>query len=237
MSGKNVVLIVVVLVLLVAAGGAAYYFLAPDNAQLSGDAADTVERLDADAAEGTLFTIDPERSQAEFHIDEVLRGNDVTVVGVTKQIAGDIIINVANPAASTIGEIRINARDLTTPESGRNRALRQFILLSEQDQYEFITFSPTAINNMPESVTVGEAFSFQVVGDLTVKGETKEVTFDVTVTANSETEIEGTAETTVAYKDFGINIPDVPFVASVEDNVLLKLDFVAAEGAAETEAS
>jgi hypothetical protein len=53
------------------------------------------------------------------------------------------------------------------------------------------------------------------------------VTFDVTAALESDSRLTGTAETTVAYADFGVSIPNVPFVASVDDNVVLRLDFTA----------
>ncbi len=206
-----------------------------DNAEISQEAGAGIDQLEAESESDRVFRIVSESSTAAFNIDEVLRGQDVTVVGTTNQLAGDIRVNVANPAASEVSEIRINARALETDEGGRNRALRNFILNSSDDEYEFITFEPSALQNMPDAVTVGEPFEFQIVGDLTVVDTTQEVTFDVTVTPTSETEIEGVAETTVLYPDFGITIPSVPFVASVEEEVTLRLDFVATEaGEAET---
>lgn len=206
-------------------------FFLLDNAEISQEAGAGVEQLEAETEGDRVFRIDSAQSTAEFNIDEVLRREEVTVVGTTNELAGDIRVNVANPAASEVSEIRINARALETDESGRNRALRNFILQSSDDQYEFITFQPTSLENMPESVSVGESFEFQIVGDLTIVDTTQEVTFDVTVTPTAETEIEGVAETTVLYPDFGITIPSVPFVASVEEDVLLRLDFVATEAA------
>jgi len=220
----------VVLVAIVVGGYFGVQFFLLDNAEVSQSADEGIEELDEGGEAATVFTIDPSQSTAEFRIDEVLRGQDVTVLGTTSELAGQIQVNAANPSASEVSEIRVNARALETDAGGRNRALRNFILNSSQDQYEFIVFQPTAIQNMPESVSVGEEFSFQVVGDLTVVDATNEVTWDVTVTPNSETEIEGVAETTIQYPDYNITIPEVPFVASVEDDVTLTLNFVATEG-------
>lgn len=218
----------VIAVVLIAVGGFAFWWT-QGNTEVTGDVQEEVERLEADSAEARVFSIDPEQSQAAFYIDEVLRGEDVTVEGVTQMVAGDIQVNAAAPAESEVGEIRINARDLTTDADNRNRALQRFILNSDQDEYEFIVFNPSSLANMPEAVTVGEEFTFQVTGDLTIKDVTNEVTFDVTVTPTSETQIEGTAEATVLYQDFDLTIPDVPFVASVEDDVRLVLSFVAVD--------
>jgi polyisoprenoid-binding protein YceI len=230
---RNILTTLVVIVLLAVVGVGVWWFLG-GNSELTQTAQDGAEELEAQTAVETVFRIDPVQSEASFSIDEVLRGEDVTVVGVTSQVAGDIRVDVSNPTASTIGEIRINARDLTTDESNRNRALQRFILRSGEDEYEFITFEPTAVNNMPESVTVGEAFEFEIVGNLTIIDTTNEVTFNATVTPTSETVIEGTAQTTVNYNDWGLSIPSVPFVASVEDDVILNISFVATEVTEET---
>lgn len=242
-----------VIVIAAVVGGAVFWFL-PGNPELSADVNEDVERIadapeieaavtttpepetetsvgegedEQEAGESIVFRIDSERSQVEFNIDEVLRGEDFTVVGVTNQVAGDIRVDFSNPTASEIGEILINARALETDASGRDRAMRNFILLSAQDENEFISFEPTALENLPETVSVSDEITFQVIGDLTIIDTTQEVTFDVTLTVNSEKEIEGIGETTVLYQDFNITIPSVPFVASVEDDVILKIDFVA----------
>ena len=81
---------------------------------------------------------------------------------------------------------------------------------------------------MPAAVTVGDAFTFQVTGDLTIIDTTLPVTFDMTVTPVSEGSLQGSGAAVVQYKDFGISIPSVPFVAGVQDDVRLEIDFTAA---------
>ncbi|MEO0565524.1 MAG: YceI family protein, partial [Chloroflexota bacterium] len=225
MSRGAVGAVIGVLVLAAAAVGGWWFF--GGNSEISAPAQEGAEELAAEAASEVVFRIDAESSTAEFRIDEVLRGADFTVVGTTQQIAGDIRVNVEDPSASTIGEIRVNARDLTTDDGNRNRALQRFILRSDQDEFEFITFEPTALQNMPESVNIGRPMDFQIVGNLTIIDTTNEVTFDASVTAVSENQIEGTAEAVVLYQDYELTIPDVPMVASVEDEVTIVLSFVA----------
>ena len=179
------------------------------------------------AAARTLYRIGTDGSEVTFSLDEDLRGSRITVVGATDQVAGDIVIDFGNPAASQIGTIRINARTLETDNNFRNRAIRGQILRSSEDEFEFIEFVPTALNGLPESVTVGETYTFEIVGDLTITGVSREVTFTTTVTMDSETAISGVATATVLYADWGINIPDVPSVSNITDEVILAIDFVA----------
>jgi polyisoprenoid-binding protein YceI len=195
------------------------------------EAVEATEETAADTSDTSitrnLYRIDSTTSQATFILQEDLRGVRTDVVGITNEVAGDIIIDFANPAASQVGTIRINARTLETPESMRNRMIRSEILRSAQDEYEFIEFVPTAINGLPETVEVGESYTFDIVGNLTIIGNTREVTFTTTVNVNSEAQITGTATATVLYSDWGITIPSVSHVANVTDTVNLTINFTA----------
>lgn len=177
------------------------------------------------ASSQQTFEIVSAESEARFLIDEVLRGAPVTVVGVTDQVAGQIALDPSDLAATQLGVIQVNARTLATDNDFRNRAIKNAIL--NTDSYEFVTFTPTSISGLPATVTVGQPFTFQITGDLTIKDTTRSVTFDATVTPVSETELSGTASTSVLYRDFNLAIPDSPSVDTVADTVRLEIDFVA----------
>ncbi len=181
-------------------------------------------------ADVVIFNIVPESSEVRFILNEVLRGSPNEVTGRTSQIAGQIGVDFTTPANSQVGEIKIDARSLSTDNELRNRAIRGQILQSSEDQFEFISFKPTSVSDLPASVTMGTAFSFQITGDLTIRDITKPVTFDVTVTPASKTQIAGSASATVQRDDYGLTIPNVPGVANVDQAVKLELDFVATVG-------
>lgn len=195
-------------------------------------AADSESSESADATDDnttrSLFRIIPAESEARFNIDEDLRGNRITVVGVTDQVAGDIIVDYANPTASTIGTIRINMRTLATDNTFRNQALRAQILQSAQDEFEFADFVPTALDGLPEApVAAGDTLTFDITGDLTIRDVTRSVTFSATVTVDSDSRISGLATAEVLYADFNLTIPEVPGVANISDEVILEIEFVA----------
>lgn len=174
-----------------------------------------------------VYEIDPARSEARFTINEVLRGAPKTVVGVSHNLGGQIALDLNNPAAAQVGTILINARDFATDNDYRNNAIANKILLT--NDYEFITFEPTAIDGLPDTANIGETYPLQLTGDLTIRDQTREVTFDVQVTPLSETELQGLAALDILYADFGLTIPFAQSVDSVEDNVFLELDFIAAQ--------
>lgn len=210
------------------AANAALSGAAPNNQTVEAAAGTTAEATPAPLAQQTaLFRIVPDESEVRFILTEDLRGVPTTVVGKTNQVAGDIRVNFTTPAQSEVGLIRINARTLATDNNMRNGAIRDRILQSNRDEYEFSEFTPTAISGLPETVAIGQPVTFQITGDLKVRDIVKPVTFDVTVTVVSEDRLEGTARTTVQRGDFNLVIPSVPGVANVSEAVQLEIDFVA----------
>lgn len=173
----------------------------------------------------TVFFIDATQSEAKFEIDEVLNNEPFRVVGTTKDVSGQINVNVSDLSASSVGTISINARTLKTDSTRRDGMIGRVILKSEA--HEFITFTPKNFSGLPTAPVVGTEYVFDVTGTLTVAGTSKDVTFSVKAKANSENEIQGVATASINYPDFSVTIPKVPMVASVEDQVDLTFSFVA----------
>lgn len=230
MNVRNIIIGIIVLAIIIVGGGLAYLQIAGGSGEVSEDISEAAEQIDAeDTGEGTLLRIDSAQSEARFVLEEDLSGVRTTVTGTTDQVGGDIVFNFANPAESQVGTIRINARNFTTDNNFRNQAIRARILQSAQDEYEFIDFAPTDITGLPESITVGETYTFQIIGDLTIVDTTNQVTFDTEVTVDSETQISGTATANILWADWGLTIPSVPNVANITEDVDLTIDFVAVE--------
>ncbi len=184
------------------------------------------EVIDRNAG-ATVFRIVPEESEVRFIIQEDLFGQPNEVVGRTDQVAGDVLINLANPARAELCAIQINLRTMLTDNEFRNRAIRGQILQSSQDEFEFSDFTPTAVIGLPENISEGEPVSFQIIGDLRVRDIVNSVTFDATATLVSDTRLEGSASTTVTRSQYELTIPNAPGVANVTEEVGLEIDFVA----------
>lgn len=180
---------------------------------------------DTAVAARQIFTINPAASLVTFALDEDLRGSRITVLGTTDQVAGQLAVNLADLSQTEVGIIQINARTLTTDNDFRNRAIQNEIL--ETGTYEFITFTPTAVAELPGSAAIGETVTFTISGDLTIRDISQPVTFVVEATAVSDSQISGTATATIAREAFGLTIPEVPSVANVEEEVELTIEFVA----------
>jgi polyisoprenoid-binding protein YceI len=172
-----------------------------------------------------LFRIVPDESEVRFIVDEA-RPFIIGLVGSTRQVAGDIIVDFDRPVNSRLGIIRINMRTFSTDDRDRNQAIRCCILQSTRPEYEFSDFVPTAVTGLPDQITFGEAVNFQIMGDFTIKGITRSLTFDTAVTATSRDEIHGLASTTVQRADFDLLEGGV-VEHGVAEAVKLEIEFVA----------
>jgi polyisoprenoid-binding protein YceI len=227
---RNLRVMIAVVAVVAVVGIGAFLYMTRGIAAPSQDIQSSVTELevsDSTSATSTLFRISQDESQVEYNIYELLNGADKTVVGTTTQVAGDILVNLSDLSQSEIGELSINARTFATDEDRRDNSVARFILQSEDDANEFITFQPTSLEGLTGSASVGDTLTFTITGDLTIAGTTQSVTFDVTAALDTADTLTGSAETTVLRSEFNLTIPNVPFVANVGDEVTLKLNFTA----------
>ena len=196
-------------------------------------AADTAQPVESESEQGALpsgeavFRILPEESEARFLIEEILLGAPFTVVGATSALEGEITADLNDPSNAQVS-LNVDVTTLLTDNGKRNGAIQRWILETGEPGNQTAAFTATSISGLPETVTIGEPFDFQIAGDFSVKGVTKELTFEGSATLVSEDRLEGTASTNVLYTEF-TTIPSLPpSVASVDENMILEIDFVAA---------
>lgn len=234
---RNLRITVAILAVVAVVSISAFLYLTRGVALPTADIQESVQELDVTSTSSqTLYRIAQDESQVEYNIFEILNGTDTTVVGTTSEVAGDILIDLNDLSQTELGEIVINARTFATDETRRDNSVARFVLQSEDDANEFITFQPMTISGLPDSASVGDTLSFNITGDLTIAGTKQSVTFEVTAAVNADNQLVGHAETVIQRSDFNLSIPSVPFVADVGDDVTLKIDFVANAVASDTAA-
>jgi polyisoprenoid-binding protein YceI len=120
--------------------------------------------------------------------------------------------------------------DLTTLTSD-NRNRDDFI---ERDtlqtrQFPRAEFVPTKTTGLTLPMPGSGDFTFKLTGQMTIKGKTKEVTFDVQAKrTGNELTATATAAPTWKFGDFGMTAPSVPFrVVSIVDELRVVVDLVA----------
>lgn len=187
----------------------------------------------------------PGSSVARFLILETIFNRRNMVEGTTEQIDGGFLINYLDHSVR-VGQFEINVRDIRTrsldvdisargwTDQERDVVIRGQILESGRDQYEFATFDPVQVRGVPQTFSLGDSLDLIVTGDLTIKGETSRVSFDMELNLDTAERITGFASTTIRWADFGITVPYVgggSDVDAVADTVELQLEFTAVEEA------
>ena len=110
------------------------------------------------------YTVDPAHTRIGF----VARHAMVTKVrGSFDEFAGTAVLDGANPANSRV-EVTIEAASIDTRNAQRDEHLRGNDFLAMQE-YPKITFASTGVRQAGET-------TFEVTGDLTIKGVTNEIT-------------------------------------------------------------
>lgn len=212
---KNILVILAISIVGLGVAGYLYLTRAPELPSQSVNA--PVGDVSNDQAPaGESYTISSE-SVVRFEIDEILRDEPFTAVGTTTEIGG--VIGYENDTLS-LGTIRINARTFKTDSERRDGAIANVILRSGQAENEFIVFVPTTISKTGDT-------TYSVTGDMTISSKTNSETLNITLSSATATEIRGTVEGVLSRSTYGLTIPDVPFVASVEDEFVIKADIVA----------
>lgn len=216
---KKTFLFVAIIIVIVI--GAYFYVTRPVSAPTV-DISQVSDKLSNETASSSLYRISQTDSKAEFSINEILYGKPKLVIGTTSQIAGDIIIS-GNQI--TIGTIKLDAKTLVTDSSSRNGAINRLILKTDNADNEFIVFKPIS-NDFTGTTTLDKLISFNITGDLTVSGITKPTTFAITITVSAD-KVTGTASTTIKRADFGLVIPNLSFIANVDDAIPLTATIIA----------
>jgi len=166
-------------------------------------------------------------SKAEFNLNEVLKGVPTLVVGTSSEITGNIIVHTVNPAKIEIGEIQLDARTLLTDNPMRNNNIAKLILKSNEPQNQFIVFKPTSVVGVPKILTSKQEFPVKILGDLTISGVTKPMTFNGKVTWSDDGILVGSASTDLTYENFGLAIPNFPFFSNVDKVAKIKISLTA----------
>lgn len=173
-----------------------------------------------------VFKIVPSLSQARFFVDEILREEPFTVIGETNSIFGSLDIDFDFPKRSSMGRVMIESNSFITDSNSRNRAIRNRIL--ESNTYPSVSFQATRIDGIPEKATFypGQKYELKISGELTIKDKTLFETFDAVLEIIDFSTIRGFATVDALWADYGVNVPQPPFVQLIEDSIRLEFEFI-----------
>jgi polyisoprenoid-binding protein YceI len=146
----------------------------------------------------TTWNIDPVHSVAEFKVKHMMISN---VKGQFTKVSGSIVLNEQDITKSRV-EASIDAASITTRDDQRDAHLKSADFFDVAN-YPALTFKSTEIRRAGD----GE---LKVVGELTIHGVTRQVTFSVEGPSEpakdpwGNTRIGLSASTRINRKDFGL---------------------------------
>jgi polyisoprenoid-binding protein YceI len=120
-------------------------------------------------ADTTTWTIDPAHSSVEFAVKHMMF---TTVRGRFKDVKGTVVVDEQNPNNSKV-DVEIGAASIDTGVADRDGHLRSADFL-DVENHPTLTFRSKRVEGAMKS----EGDRFKVVGDLTIRGTTFEVTLD-----------------------------------------------------------
>lgn len=198
----------------------------------SDSTAPTAEQAaDTEAVAGGMrtFAIVPEQSEASYEVQEQFLDQDLPnmALGKTNAVEGQFQIDASGKPTGEVTDITVDLRSLTSDKNRRDQRIRERWL--ESNTYPYAKFVSTGMSDGPESYSEGEEIAFKLVGDMTIREQTKPVTWDVKAKLDGDT-VSGTATTHIMMADFGIEPPEIMGMLTVQDGVTVTLKFVAKEG-------
>jgi polyisoprenoid-binding protein YceI len=170
--------------------------------------------------------LDLVEAKGRYRVQEQLVGLSVLsdAVGTIETVTGTLVFAPDGTFASP-SRITVDLKSLRSDQDLRDNYLRGRVL--ETDKFPNLEFVPkraqglqTPLPSPPQVQVVG----FQLIGDMSLHGVTKETTWNVVATLAGAT-VAGRATTTALFQTYNLMKPVVPFVLSSDDKIQLEVEF------------
>jgi polyisoprenoid-binding protein YceI len=146
-------------------------------------------------------------------------------VGTTSDVSGSIGVG-PNGVVPEASKISVRMDTLTSDSSMRDRFIKMETLQTQR--FPTAEFQPKDVSGLPWPLPTSGELTFQLTGDLTVHGVTQTKTWDIDAQF-APSEVSGTGSTSVTLEQFGMEKPRVGSVLSIEDTIVLEIDFKAVQ--------
>ncbi|MHB8646454.1 MAG: YceI family protein [Thermomicrobiales bacterium] len=167
----------------------------------------------------TIYTIAGDKSEAKVTVNEKLANLPAPsdAVLTTNAIQGQLFLG-ADTKPVEGAKIMVDLRTLKSDKAQRDNYIRTNTL--QADQFPLAVFVVTGVDGWTGPLTEGKQMTFKLLGNMTIHGVTKPVSFDTTAMMQGGA-ISGTATTNFKFEDFGLTPPSLSIVKASD---LIKLD-------------
>ncbi len=178
----------------------------------------------AAATTTTRYVLAASGNEVQYAVREELAGINFPydAVGKTSAVVGAIVLDAKGAIVPAQSHITIDVSTLKSDRANRDRYLKTKAL--ETDSYPKVEFVATGFHGFPATLPATGDFTFEMVGNLTVRTVTKPVTWQVTATATNG-ELSGSAKTAFKFGYVGMEVPSAFMVMQLEDNLKLQFNF------------
>ena len=163
---------------------------------------------------------------ARYKVREQLAGISFPsdAVGTTGTVAGAIVVKPDSTIDAVLSRIIVDLRTIKSDQSMRDGYIQGQTL--ETEKYPMIEFVPRRAVGLPSPLPSGmqAQAGFQLIGDMTMHGVTKEVTWNIVVTFGAD-QVAGRATTTLTFGTFNLIKPSLARLLSVDDKIELEIEF------------
>jgi polyisoprenoid-binding protein YceI len=175
------------------------------------------------------YRVVAERSEARYRVREQLAGISFPsdAVGTTRAIEGSLSLDAQGHLRGSDSRFTVDLRTLRSDRDRRDNYVRRNTL--ETERHPTAVFIPSEVRGLPFPLPQTGTTSFELIGDLTMRETTRRLTWEATATFNGQ-EISVQAKTSFRFADFGLSIPRVASVLSVEDTIRLETDLLLRRG-------
>ena len=176
------------------------------------------------AAAAVRYVTAPTGNAARYRIREQLVGLDLPndAVGETSGVTGTIAADAKGNIIVSESRFTVDVSTLKSDKDRRDNFVRRRVLETEANPR--VTFVPKSVKGVTLPLPTSGRRSFEIAGDLTVKGKTRPAVWKVDAQFAGD-RVTGAATTSFTFADYGIDQPRVPVVLSVDETIKLELDF------------
>lgn len=185
-----------------------------------------VSAAPAEAQQGaTRLVVSASGNEVRYRVRERLAMMELPydAIGKTNAVSGAITLDAQGRLVAAQSKVTVNVTGLKSDQERRDGYVQRNLL--QTAQHPEVTFEPTAIRGLTGALPTSGSRTFQLVGNMTVKGQTRPATWNVTAQFLPDGRITGTAVTSFTFGDYGIEKPTVGVILSLADEMALEYDF------------
>ncbi len=212
-------LIVVGLIFIVALAGLAFVPLI--SALLGGGGGVKTEGIDESHLRSATTDVDgewaastkpgPNQTSAGFTFFEILPAEKKVTSGSTRSVSGGVTVEGGTLRS---GEITVDMATLTTDSDVRDNNVRSKILSTDQfPEATFTLTKPADVSQVPDDGTVTQV---ELTGDLTIRGQTREVSQPFNVARSGENVLVA-GDIPIKRSEYGVETPELVAAKIADD--------------------